>query len=303
MRHTGGRGLVRLRQALVIGEVAAALVLLVTAGLMLRSAARLAAVDPGFRTEGVLTFGVVLPGQTYPEPADRLQFRRARDRRRPRTARRACKPRRRATRQWARCARRGATRPRTSRCRRRAKSQLALDLPVGSGYFEVMGIRVVDGRTFTARDTPDCAAGDDGERDVRATHVSGPSARSARRIRFYSGRPGGTPPPTREIVGVVRDVRQDGVSAEPIPQMYTPYAQNSWSFVSFFVLVDGDPMALAPAVQRVVTDVDPMRPVRDVLTTSAIVRGSTERHRAMTVDAARAGRARRCCSRRSASTA
>ena len=41
-------------------------------------------------------------------------------------------------------------------------------------------------------------------------------------------------------------------------------------------------MALAPSVQRVVTDVDPLRPVRDVLTTTAIVRGSTERQRAMT---------------------
>ncbi len=64
--------------------------------------------------------------------------------------------------------------------------------------------------------------------------------------------------------------------------MYSPYAQNSWSFVSFFVLVDGDPGAVAASVQRVVTAVDPERPARDVLTTQAIVRGSTERHRAIT---------------------
>ena len=40
----------------------------------MRSAARLASVDPGFRTENVLTFGVVLPGSTYRRPADRVQF-------------------------------------------------------------------------------------------------------------------------------------------------------------------------------------------------------------------------------------
>ncbi len=103
-----------------------------------------------------------------------------------------------------------------------------------------------------------------------------------RRIRFYSGRPGGTSPPTREIVGVVADVRQRGVQAKPIPQMYSPYAQTAWSFASFFVLVDGDPRALTRAVERVVAEVDPQRPARDIQTTSAIVRGSTDRQRAMT---------------------
>ncbi len=53
---------------------AAALVLLVVAGLMLQSAACLAAVDPGFRTEGVLTFGVVLPMAPYREASDRVRF-------------------------------------------------------------------------------------------------------------------------------------------------------------------------------------------------------------------------------------
>jgi putative ABC transport system permease protein len=101
-------------------------------------------------------------------------------------------------------------------------------------------------------------------------------------IRFYSSRPGGTPPPTREIVGVVADVRQGDMREKPSAQMYAPYAQNPWSFASFFVLVDGDPSSVAASVQRVVTAVDPERPARDVLTIDAIVRGSTERIRAIT---------------------
>jgi len=102
------------------------------------------------------------------------------------------------------------------------------------------------------------------------------------RLRFFSSRPGGTPPPTREIVGVVRDVRQDGMARAPMMQMYAPYAQNAWSFVSFFVLVDGDPAQHAATVQRVVHSIDPMRPVRDILPIDAILAGSTARHRAMT---------------------
>jgi ABC-type antimicrobial peptide transport system permease subunit len=64
--------------------------------------------------------------------------------------------------------------------------------------------------------------------------------------------------------------------------MYSPYAQTSWSFASFFVLTDGDPHLLAPSVQRVVAEVDPQRPARDIRTTNAIIRSSTERQRAMT---------------------
>src|SRR4029450_11095264 len=102
------------------------------------------------------------------------------------------------------------------------------------------------------------------------------------RLRFFSSRPGGTPPPTREIVGVVRDVRQDGIARAPMMQMYAPYAQNAWSFGSFFLLADGDPAQQAATVQRVVNSIDPMRPVRDVLTLDTIVSGSTARHRAIT---------------------
>jgi hypothetical protein len=158
---------------------------------------------------------------------------------------------------------------------------VALDLPAGPGYFEVMGIRLLDGRTFTDRDTADSPPVMVVSEQLATTLF--PNERAVgQRIRFYSGRPGGTPPPTREIVGVVRDVRQDGVAAAPIPQMYSPYAQTSWGFLSFFVEAAGDPAALAPSVQRVVSEVDPLRPARDVLAIDAILRGSTGRQRALT---------------------
>jgi putative ABC transport system permease protein len=279
-RQTSVRGLVRMRQALVIAEVAAALVLLVTAGLMLRSAAQLAAVDPGFRTEGVLTFGVVLPPSPYRDAADRLRFTNGvvdRLRSLPGVkgaAMGAYAPmgEMRATRRYAAADR---TLPPAGR------EPTALDLPVGPGYFEVMGIQLVAGRTFSEHDTATSPPVMIVSEEFARTVFPGEQPIGLR-VRFYSGRPGGTPPPTREIVGIVRDVRQDGVRAKPIPQMYSPYAQTSWSFASFFVLTDGDPHLLAPSVQRVVAEVDPQRPARDIRTTNAIIRSSTERQRAMT---------------------
>lgn len=263
-----------------MGEVAAALVLLVIGGLMLQSAARLSAVNPGFRADGVLTFGVVLPNQNYPEMADRIAFaQRVTDELRAlpgvrQAAVGAYAPMgdMRATRRFA---------PADQPLPAPGDEPVALDLPVGPGYFDVMGIGLVDGRRFSDRDRPDAPP---------VMIVSEELARRAfpnqravgQRIRFYSGRPGGTPPPTREIVGIVRDVRQDGVAQAPIMQMYSPYVQNAWGFLSFFVLAEGDASQHSASVQRVVSKIDPLRPARDVLTLNAIVRGSTERQRAMT---------------------
>jgi predicted permease len=279
-RSSGGRPQLRLRQTLVVVEVAAALLLVVVAGLMIRSASRLAAVNPGFNTERVLTFGVVLPMPAYRTPADRLQFvNRVIDKLRELPGVTAATSggyapmgQMRATRRYA-----PADRPPPPA----GAEPLALDLTANVGYFEVMGIPLREGRTFDTRDTVDSppvlVVSETFARDV----FPGESA-IGKRIGFYSARPGATPPPAREIVGVVHDVRQDGVSQKPIPQMYAPYAQSTWSFTSFFVRVDGDPLLVAASVQRAVSSVDPLRPVRDVQTTGQIVQKSSARQRALT---------------------
>ena len=279
-RQTGSRGQTRLRHGLVVIQVAGALVLVVVAGLMIRSASRLANVDPGFRTERVLTFGIVLPGQTYSTPSSRVQFvtavveklRALPGVRGAASAGYAPMGQMRATRRYA-----PADRPLPPP----GSESLAVDMPVGPGYFDVMGIRLVHGRTFDERDAADSPpvliVSEAFAREVFAgEHAVG------KHIGFYPSRPGATPPPAREIVGVVQDVRQHGVRERPNAQMYTPYAQSPWGFTSFFVQVDGDPGAIAASLQRVVSSVDPMRPVRDVLTTDEIVRSSTARQRAMT---------------------
>lgn len=279
-RHTDAPSTIRSRQVLVGVEVAAALVLLVFGGLMLRSVARLAAVDPGFRTEGILTFGVVLPGPDYRTAQARIQFaervthelKQLPGVREAAVGAYAPMGEMRSTRRFA-----ADDRPLPAA----GSEPLTLDLPVGPAYFDVMGIPLLAGHTFTERDSADAAPVMIVNEAFARTIFPGENA-IGKRIRFYSARPGGTPPPTREIVGIVRDVRHDAVRQPPIPVMYTPYAQTAWAFLSFFILADGDPVQLAGPVQRVVSGIDPMRPARDVATISTIVQGSAQRQRATT---------------------
>jgi putative ABC transport system permease protein len=279
-RQTSHRGQLRMRRALVVAQVAGALALVVVAGLMIRSAARLAAVDPGFRTENVLTFGMVLPASAYPDPPARQRFvERVLEQVRTIPGVEAAASAGYAPMGQMRATRRFAP---TDRPMPPAGSEtLALDMPVGPGYFEVMGVPLVEGRTFTARDsaegTPVIIVSQTFAREV----FPGQSA-IGKQIGFYASRPGAAPPPTREIVGVVGDVRQDGVSRQPIAHMYTPYAQTAWGFTSFFLRVGGDPAAVSGMLQRAVSRVDPMRPVRDVKSTADIVSESLARQRAMT---------------------
>ena len=279
-RQTHGKRVIRFRQILVLSEIALALMLVVSAGLMIRSAARVAAVDPGFQADGVLTFGTVLPATTYPEPRDRQRFV---DRvvtsleglpgvRAAAVAGYAPMGEMRATRRVA---------PANVPPPQPGEELLALDLPVGPDYFAVMGLRLLEGRVI---------ATDDVAQSAPVVVISEQFAREAFReqraigqhVRFFSSRPGATPPPPREIVGIVSDVRQDGIMRTPVPQMYVPYAQAAWSFVSFFVHTDVPPESLAPIVPRIVSAIDPLRPVRDVKTTAQIVRDSTRRPRAIT---------------------
>ena len=140
-------------------------------------------------------------------------------------------------------------------------------------------VTVAQGRPFDDRDAAAVRA--HRLRDLRArgaprrTRVGPPDRLLLRPVK-------GRAPPSREIVGVVGDVRQDGVSRRPIAQMYAPHVQSTCGFARFFVRLDGGGSVAASSLQRVVSSVDPLRPVRDVLATGEIVRSSTARERAMT---------------------
>ena len=271
--------MVRVRQVLVSVEVGAAVVLLVAAGLLLQSAARLIAVDPGFRSDNVITFQVGLPMSRYMEPADRVRFIEGV------VERLAQVP-------GVAAAASGAYAPMTTmRATRRfaidgeplpapGAEPLAIDLPAGPAYAAVMGLRLIDGRWINETDRLDSPPVVVISESFANRHFPGQRA-VGRRLRYYGGRPSAPPPPSPEIVGVVSDVRQFGMAEAEAPQMYVPHAQRAWTFTSFFVRTASDPRAVFGSLPAAVHAVDPERPLEQMRTLDELVDASTSDRRAL----------------------
>jgi putative ABC transport system permease protein len=273
------RASVRLRQILVSVEVGAAVVILLAATLLLQSAARLMSVDPGFRTENVVTFQVGLPMSRYMAVPDRVRFIDGV------VEKLAQLP-------GVSAAASGAYSPMTSmRATRRfavdgkplpapGTEPLAIDLPAGPGYASLMGLRILDGRWISDSDRTDAPPVVVISESFAKQHFAGERA-VGRRLRYYGGRPNAPPPPMPEIVGVVSDVRQFGVAEREAPQMYVPHAQRAWTFASFFVRTAADPRAVISSLPAAVHALDPERPLERIQTLEERVSQSTADRRAL----------------------
>lgn len=276
--QSASRDLVRLRQALVSVEVGAAVVLLLAAGLLLQSAARLLAVDPGFRTDNIITFQVTLPMSSYQEPPARVRFIDAlvaELKRLPgvQDAASAAYPPMGSMRATRRFAIDGEPLPRPG------TEPLAIDLPAGPGYASIMGLRIIDGRWIDERDRLDSAPVVVVSESFARQHLPGQRA-IGRRLRFFTSRPG-PQPPMPEVVGVVSDVRQFGVAEAAAPQMYIPHAQRAWTFGSYFVKTSGDPRSVMASLPAALKAVDPDRPLERLRTLDDLVSANTADRRAL----------------------
>ncbi len=274
----GGRGATsasrRSRRAFVVAEVALSVVLVVCAGLLIRSFGDLVRVDPGFDPSTVLTFEVTPSGARYDADAKIVAFyRELGDRLRALPGVVAA----------------GATsrKPLTGY---RWTGDLSIEgrpdvwgrelrhKEVTPGYFAAMGVPVLRGRAF--------AWSDDGSVS-RVAVVNEALAR-----RFFPGEdPVGRrisytkpdyPPRWITIVGVAGDEKQDGLAAPPQPEVFDPLAQDPTDTMSLVVRAKGDPRALAGAVRAAVAAVDPAVAVYDVETMAQLVRGSVSQPRFLT---------------------
>ncbi len=254
---TGTRN--RVRGLLVAFEMAISLVLLVGAGLMMRSVVKLLEVRPGFDPHNVLSVSLSLPRARYDNAQKVSDF-------------------------VAQLQERVAAQP-------GVRSVGAVDLlpMAGSGqtttfvvegkpapargsepeanyrvatptYFSTLGIPVQKGRAFTAHDKAD------------APPVALINETMAR--EFFPGEdpigrrlldPDGQNPPT-EIVGIVGDVKHWGLDDKPESFLYLPHAQVGGRFITLVARTDGDPAAMASAVRREVLALDKDQPVFDVKT-------------------------------------
>lgn len=263
----GSSGGMRMRSALVVGQVGLSFVLLIGAGLMLRSVARLHAVESGFDASSVLTMRIDLDfsrytqagrtraGQAANGPAPIEFWNRLLDEL-------AATPGIRS-RGMASAVPFGGGIPQLRFAVREREEDAAANVNwniVSDGYLQTTGIPLLAGRDF---------APSDGQSAPPVALVSELLAR-----QYWGGESpigsfisvGGANPTWFEVLGVVADVRQGGLDAAPTPQAYLSIRQNPGLGSTLFVRSQGSPQATVPVVRQVIRRVDPNQPVAFVQT-------------------------------------
>src|SRR5438876_1936 len=253
------------RHLLVVSEVALSLVLLIGAGLLIKSFSRLNEVDPGFRTEGVLTFQVTLTGEkSSPQKVNFIE---------------QILERLRAL-SGVQAAAATDSLPLTEFNRITAvdvEGRPPIDLsrvhkpgevtPVSRptvtlDYFKAMGIPLRSGRAFTSQDAHPSAGVVIVNEAFEKNFFPGQSA-LGKRIRLMGSGPQ-APWPT--VVGVVSDVRQGGLAGEVMPEVYSPELSDAGDALSFVIRVAGEPAGLISAVRGVVAEVEPNQSLHNLMT-------------------------------------
>ncbi|HKQ04028.1 MAG TPA: ABC transporter permease [Blastocatellia bacterium] len=259
----------RLRSTLVIAEVALALVLLVGAGLMVKSFWQILKTNPGFNGDNVLTMRMTLPRAKYADAAQRRAF-------------------------YEQLNRQVATLPGVE------SVGLTNYIPLGGSnssdsflvegvpdpppgqefigryrnctpdYFKAMGIQVLNGRGFTEQDiatAPPVAVINEtmarqywpnGDAIGKRFRLEGPIAEN----------------PWRTVVGVIRDVKHE-LNLAVTPEYYFPLAQDPWSSMVLVAHTSGEPAALTPAIRAEVQAIDKDQPVFEVQTMQQVRSAST----------------------------
>lgn len=256
----------RLRSVFVVAEVALSFVLLVGAGLLLKSFREMLRVDLGFEPRNVLTVRLRLPDAKYRDSSQTMKF---------------CRE----------------TLQQVSELPGVQHASLSTGFPFGQagnddyllegqsepqpgdspvatthwiseGYQPTLGIELLAGRSFTAQDNetgPPVAIVDE---ELLRRHFPGqaPQAVLGRRIRV-----GGTGEPWREIVGVVRHVKHRSLDEDPRPEIDRPYAQvgPKWlaevtRVMDLSVKTAGQPLSFVAAVKEVVQNIDTEQPLANV---------------------------------------
>ncbi len=270
---TAGRGRQRVRQALVTGQVAVALVLVTGAGLLVQSFLRLRQVDPGFVPEGLLTARVELsPVRYHANDVKRRFYESLLERLRSTPGVRSAAAARALPMtgkleigDWSFVLEGQAASPPLPTDWHPADWQV-----VSPGYFATMGIPV-QGRDFAPTDR----LGAPGAMIVNRTLARQvwPDGDALGRRVLLGG--GGADSVWRTVVGIVGDVRHRGLTASPRPEMFLPYAQfpagtgDAPPSLHVVLRTTGDPSALASALGAAVAAIDPDVPLSGVQTMEA----------------------------------
>ncbi len=251
----------RLRSVLVVSEIAMTLVLLVCAGLLIRTVMGLRNVDTGFSPKNILAMNIGLPGIKYPKPENQISFyKQVTDRL--------------ATLPGVKAAGTTSVLPLSDNFDGRGLlvedhpkprgEEITVDLYIASpGYLRAMEIPLVKGRSITEQDTTDSqnialinktmAAQLWPNQDPLGKRISFPGSEKR-------------PQPWRTVVGVVKDVSQYALDKQPPMQIYVPHAQFPTGFSTIVVKTDTDPTAMTNAIRREILAVDKDQAVFNVTT-------------------------------------
>src|ERR1044072_3158706 len=260
---------------LVITEVALALVLLTGAGLLVNSFIRLQKVPTGMQPEQLVAMSINLPRATYRDAQARLTFT---ERLMPRLA---ALP-------GLKSIAFGSNLPLDAGLQGTEFKVEGEPVPSGNvphthvsivspGYFQTLGISILQGRDFARSDTPDspCVVLINSDLARKSFGAQNPIGKRID-MGFRSGVP-------LEIIGVTSDVRQTGLQADPYPGMFLPYTQYRSSVPLVFVLRSAnDPSTVAAAVRQELRQVDAQLPVYDVKTMDQVLYTVTGRPRFLT---------------------
>ncbi len=274
----GGRGSTaagqRTRRLFVVSEVALSVVLVVAAGLLVRSFDRLVRVDPGFDAQRVLTFEVSLPGLRYDNNAKVVAFFRSL------VERLQAIPGVRAA---------GATSRKPLTGYRWTDDFVIEGRPgflgrelrhkeVTPGYFRAMGVPLLNGRPFAWSD------------DAKVPSVAVINEAFARQYfpgvdpvgRRISYTEADEKPDWVTIIGVAGNEKQDSLAATPRPEVFDPLAQSPTSAMTLVLQSAADPTALVGAARGAVESLDPALAVYSVETMAQVVGGSVSQDRFLT---------------------
>lgn len=267
---TAGVGKLRWRQTLVSVEVALAVILVVGAGLMIRSVSNLFAIDAGFDPKGVLTMRLSTPSTWYQDSTRVVSF-------------------------WDELQRRVAEVPAVKSVAAVRLLPLAAEMGdwglqvegytpppnegtpgdwqvVTPGYFETMGLRLVSGRVFDARDGMQGPLALIVNRRFADKYFAGRTALGGR-VRIG----GSDDSLTYTVVGVVDDVRHNALTREVKAQFYATLAHfarapgNTMRSMSLVVRTEHDPRALIGQVRSLIREMDPRLPISDIRTMEDVV--------------------------------
>ena len=260
----------KLRMTLVVSEIALASLLLVGAGLTLRSFQTVLRADPGFKQRGLLTAFVTLPAARYREDALRVAAYDDIERRF------AALPGVRSVGGTSHLPLSGAD----------SRSGIGIegrepvpDAPtrahpraVTIDYFKTMGIRLVAGRNFAASDHSDSPFVVIVNETMARRYWPGDSA-IGKRLRL------GGSNAMREVIGIVGDVKHWGFDRPVNPEMYLPQKQMVWAGLTFVLATDANPVTLTAAVRTELKAVDPNLALSAVRTMDSVASRSVAARR------------------------